>query len=180
LNVIQALVDPADPLTMAAHVTRSPLSFGGMMSSKKDILSIMVQWDEWVPNESNLALAKAMGLPVATPHLPFDLTIPEVDGSSGSVSGSSPFELLIEQSPAPHGYNVTGQNGTRHYQAGFPFYSTATSFTSLFPKLANPAKFPSPTYSSLTAMTSFYRTSMAGGTIKVDGLVPPVAIPTGN
>jgi hypothetical protein len=144
-------------------------------------LGLFVQRDEWVPNGSNLVLAKAIGLPIAKPHLALELTLPEVDGSSGSVVGTAgtPFAALLEQSFAEHGGNVTSKNGTRRYQAIFPHYDSG-SIQALFPKLGTAATFQNPMYASLTSVASFFRTALAGGAIQVDGVGTPVNIPDGQ
>jgi pimeloyl-ACP methyl ester carboxylesterase len=114
----QAMLDAADPLSFAPHVFQNRFAVDGKDPlGPRHLVMIEVIGDEVLPNRSTHALARALGMPLLTPHLI------DVDGLStveapvqGNVQGQT--AALIQSAPATHGSNWISDRGERRF---FPF-----------------------------------------------------------
>lgn len=124
VNMLQWIIDPADPLSHAKKLILDPVEVEGTPAKRKSMILIEALWDELVTNEASEALAKAAGMPLVAPHVGTNggvsLELLEDSGSGFSgvpVMGAT--AVMVQASPATHGSDLYNAMGVRHY--AFPF-----------------------------------------------------------
>ncbi|MEP7121244.1 MAG: hypothetical protein ABJE95_10055 [Byssovorax sp.] len=172
-GLLQSILDPADPLTHARAIVKSPAVFAGKPNPPKSVILIEAFWDEIVANEGSEALARAAGMKLASPSLgprtgvPLDAVAP-VDGAIHDTPVSGATAVLVQASPASHGADLYEAHGKRHY--AIPFGQPAPT---PFPILANDVPIREP-YLGLQAMAvSFFSSAFAGAVPQVKNIPPP-------
>ena len=173
MGILQTILDPADPLTHARRVLTAPAAD----IPAKSVVLVEAIWDEIVPNEGTEALARAMGLFLATPNVgtnagvPFTTATP-VNGILSNVPAVGLTGVLVQASPGTHGSDLYDAKGVRHF--AIPFGKDPSD---PFPVL--PADLPVvEPYLGLQAMSAgFFSSLFAGGPGKapeVSGFPVPV------
>jgi hypothetical protein len=125
VQILQTLLDPADPLTHARRIVKQPATIGGAPNPAKSVILVEALWDELVANEGSEALARAAGMPLATPNVGPNggVALPEVKpGADGAIRGapvSGVTAVLVQASPASHGSDLYNAYGKRHYAIPF-------------------------------------------------------------
>jgi hypothetical protein len=131
----QSILEAGDPLAYAASLVTTPRPLKGSATAARNILQFEVIYDELVPNEANEALARAAGFGFATPnvgsnsgivdfrHLDANpgrvpLVNPTPD-ASGAFRGAQATSIVVQQSPAQHGENLTASHAKRSF--GIPY-----------------------------------------------------------
>jgi hypothetical protein len=175
LQLLQHIVDPGDPLLFANNIVTSPLTVNGVKNPPKDVIQIEALWDETVCNQSNEALARAAGFPLAEPSVgsmtqtPLGTAMP----SGGAISGvpvAGTTAVLIQVGPATHASDLFSAKGNHHYK------HPSAQFDQLDPFPTLPSDFSvSQPYLPLQAMmTGFFSDAFAGGAPTVKGFPTPV------
>lgn len=123
-TLLQTIIEPGDPLTHAHRIVREPAVIGGAPNDPKSVILIEVVWDELVSNEGSEALARAAGFPLAEPNVGpnggVDLPVaPAAGGVTKDVPALGITAVLVQASPASHGSDLYGANGTRSYAPPF-------------------------------------------------------------
>ncbi|MCC6624798.1 MAG: hypothetical protein IT385_26345 [Deltaproteobacteria bacterium] len=95
--VIQPLLDPADPLHLARHIFREPLSSGDTPGVAHDLVMLEGFLDALTPPVSIEALASAAGLPIAEP------VARAIDGLDAQQIGSVTLPATGNLPPATEG-----------------------------------------------------------------------------
>jgi len=147
VNMMQHVIDGGDPISVAGTV---------MADAKKgtNVLMFEVLADELVSNESTEALARAMGLPVTTPHGPLLAKLVDADGKGAhDVPKVGSTGALVQVYPAEHGSNIFSKSANREYAAKRSLFGVTG--TEPFPKLPKPMEFENPYLESQTAIVSF-------------------------
>jgi hypothetical protein len=150
INVIQSIVEPGDPLSLAGNVVLHPQPLKGQPTQPRNVLQFEVLYDEWVTNEADEALARAGGWGVAQPNLgsnsniidykhldqnPWRLTLTDVapagDGTIHDTPQQGVTAVVVQESPASHGDNLTASTGTRQYCIPFGDFTAGSPFSHL-------------------------------------------------
>lgn len=177
LHALQHLIDGADPISFAAHVQKSPLTIGGTKNAPKNLLDLFARHDDYVVNEANEALVRALGIPIAKPHLPLIFSLPETDAPSGAFTAAagSKLGLSVMESPAHHAGNVAEKRSFNNYKIPLRRLDSVDLLSQITP-LDDAKKYTvaQPTYASHKMMASFLRSGFAGGAVKVTDIPTPV------
>jgi hypothetical protein len=199
INFIQTAVDPGDPLCFAPSVILSPATVNGTALTPKNILQISVVYDEFVPNESNEALARALGIHLATPNvgtnsgvstmamvrditkIPDPLRLLDQNPDDAGLIHDTPVTgttaVLVQTIPATHGNNF--QSGLSEHSFAVPYnqFTTLTPFVMLGTgdAAADPPFSITSSYAAQQAMAlRFLTDAFAGNVPNVTGFVKPV------
>lgn len=184
VNLLQTIVDPGDPLEFASYVVQSPQPLAGQATKPRNVLQVEVVWDEWVPNEANEALARAGGWDLGDPNVgpnagvldyknladnPWRMSLPTVaaqaDGAIHDTPTPGVTAVMVQESPATHGSNLTSSTGTRNFCIPYANYASSTPFTSV-PTFTVTC----PYLKTQSTIEGFLSDGFAG---KVPGVVPP-------
>src|SRR6185436_17250640 len=65
VNLIQTILEPADPLTYAPDLVKAPRRMAGRPPAPRNVALLEVLWDELVANESAETFARAADMPLA-------------------------------------------------------------------------------------------------------------------
>ncbi len=168
IALVQAMVDPADPLTYAPHVLHDRFAIDGQPLSPRSVVYLEVAGDEVIYNGATDAGARALGLEVLQPSL----TVP--DGMSaiasparGNVDGQT--GVMVQYAPATHGSNWTAERGVRTYLPGFPFPGDDP-----FPTLPHPITIPEPMIPALEQVVGILDSHADGSPPEVVVTAPPI------
>jgi dienelactone hydrolase len=189
VNLIQAVVEPGDPLSLAGNIVLHPQPLAGQPTQARDVLQFEVLYDELVPNESDEALARAGGWGLAQPDVgsnsgiidyknladnPWRLTLPEVaaqaDGSIHDTPSPGVTAIVVQESPGTHGDNMISSTGTRQYCIPFANFASGTPFDHL--DTSQDFSVPDPYLQTQQTIEGFFSDGFAG---KVPGVVVHVA-----
>jgi dienelactone hydrolase len=184
VSLLQTIIDPGDPLAFAAGIVQSPQPLAGQATKPRDVLQIEVVYDEWVPNESNEALARAGGWGLGSPNVgpngwvldyknlsnnPGRLSLPSVAAQSDGAIHDTPAPgvtaVMVQESPANHGGNLTSSSDQRKFCIPYGNYASASPFTPVTPFNVN-----CPYLKTQATIQRFLSDGFAG---KVPGVVPP-------
>jgi hypothetical protein len=173
LNILQGILDPADPLAHAARWVKSPAVVNGVPNAPKNLLLTEVLWDELIANEGGEALALAGGLPLAVPNVGSNagVTLPTAAPQAGVLQGvpvAGATALLIQVGPATHGCDLYCRQGTRHYR--HPFGGDPTSYA----VLPSDIVIQEPYLALQKMLLGFYESAFAGGAAQVKDIPVPV------
>jgi dienelactone hydrolase len=69
VNLVQAIVEPGDPLSLVGNLVLHPQPLVGQPTTARNVLQFEVIYDELVPNEADEALARAGGWGLAQPNV---------------------------------------------------------------------------------------------------------------
>ncbi len=120
VNLAQTVLDAGDPMNVARHAIREPLTGTSGPSRPRSVLMLEAMWDWLIPNSSTEALARAFGLALLEPSYREVPGVPaggaRIDGNVNGVTGA-----LAQYSPAEHGTIYTSWQGRIAYPMGFPF-----------------------------------------------------------
>lgn len=174
VNMLQWILDPADPLSHAKKLIADPVEVLGTPAKRKSMIVIEALWDELVTNEASEALAKAAGMPLVGPNVgpnggvSLDMLEDMGNGYSGvPVMGAT--SVLVQASPATHGSDLYNAKGVRHY--AFPFDPDGEN---RFPVLNDDIPVRQP-YLGLQAMVcDFFAGAFEGKVPVVKGIPKPV------
>ncbi len=191
IALAQTVVEPADPLVFAADLALRPQPLAGQPTTARNVLQIEVINDEWVPNESNEALARAGGWGVARPdvgsnaevidyknlandpgRVPLVEVAPSADGTIHDTPAAGLTAVLVQSSPATHGDNLTSSQGQREYCIPYANFASSTPFD-----LLDSSQFfsvPEPYRATQAAVIRFVTDAFAGKVPSVTVPVPPV------
>ena len=154
VELIQSMVDPADPLTHARFIQTSPRAVSGKTNPPKSVVLIEAVWDEIVSNEGGEAAARAAGLQLASPNvgsnagLTFAIAKPDATGIHDVPRKGITTPSSCEASPATHGSDLYDAEGQRKYEPPF-----ARPGLSPFPTLPHPFSIHEP-YVGLQKMSA--------------------------
>jgi hypothetical protein len=169
LQMVQHVMDGGDPIGVVGSTLHG--------SQPRNVLVFEAVRDEIVANESTDALARAMGIPVIVPHEPTLLAdLQEVDGTAGvhDVPIAGMTAVMIQLSPAEHGYDLFVKPGHRNYSKDGPDYGDPSA--PIFPKLDPPYVFENPYLDAQAAAIAFIADAFAGKVPNVVWTKVPEAI----
>jgi hypothetical protein len=156
LAALQSVFDGADPLTFAPHVLRDRFTIAGTELSPRSVVLIEVVGDEIMANAGTDALATALGVDVLTPDLEPPRGLGRVPGPvSGNVDGQT--AILVQYSPATHGFNWSAEHGDVTYLPGSPFPGDEP-----YPELPEPISIAEPIYETHAQVAEILDTHLAG------------------
>lgn len=184
VTLLQTIIDPGDPLEFASYIVQSPQPLAGQATKPRNVLQVEVVWDEWVPNESNEALARAGGWGLADPNvgpnagvldfrnladnpgrMSLETVSPQPDGSIHDTPMSGVTAIMVQESPATHAANLTQSSDKRSFCIPYANYASANPFVSV-----TPFKVPCPYLQTQSTVARFLSDGFAG---KVPGVVTP-------
>jgi hypothetical protein len=175
LNMLQLILDAADPLTHARGIVLDPPTILGAPNPPKSVVLVEVLWDELISNEGTEALALAAGMPLAAPHVGPNggVELPVVEPVAGVIRGvpvADATAVLVQASPATHGSNLYSAMGRRHYRHPFGATADRPAFTVL------PGDIPvrQPYLGLQSMMVELFAGSFAGEVPAVSGFPAPV------
>jgi hypothetical protein len=173
LNILQGILDPADPLSHAARWVKSPAIVNGKPNAPRNVVLTEVLWDELIANEGGEALALAAGVPLAAPNVGsnagVDLAVatPKAGILEGvPVAGAT--AVLVQVSPATHGCNLYCRGGIRHYR--HPFGADPTNYL----VLPSDLQIHQPYLGLQKMLVGFCESAFAGGAARVMDIPVPV------
>jgi hypothetical protein len=174
VNLLQAVIDPGDPINAAPYILRNTLASDGVPIPPASVLQLMVEGDETVANSSNEALARALGLPLL---VPFARPVPGGPPASPPLRGNlhdgvyRSTGALAQCSPAVHGKNLYSANGERVFVPGFPF---PPGYDEPFPRLNNPVPVRQPYREVQNQIVHFFSSHRETGTAEILSFWTPV------
>lgn len=147
VNLVQAIVEPGDPLSLAGNIVLDPQPLVGQPTQPRDVLQFEVLYDEWVPNEADEALARAGGWGLAQPNvgsnagildykdlandlwrLPLPSVAPQSDGTFHDTPQAGVTAIVVQEGPGTHGNNMISSTGQREYCIPFANFPSGTPF----------------------------------------------------
>jgi dienelactone hydrolase len=150
VNLVQAVVEPGDPLSLVGNLVLHPQPLLGQPTQPRNVLQFEVIYDELVPNEADEALARAGGWGLAQPNvgsnagildfknfandlqrLPLPSVAPQSDGSFHDTPQAGTTAIVVQESPATHGDNMISSTGQRQYCIPYANFPTGTPFNVL-------------------------------------------------
>jgi hypothetical protein len=165
INLMQAVIDGADPLTYAPHITGERFPGRGPRS----VVAIEVVGDQVLANSGTIALAQGLGLDVLAPHLD---PPPGLATIASPASGNRPdgtTAVLVQYAPATHGANWSSEKGTLRYE---PTPDPTGDLP--YKELANPVTIDNPIYETLDQVAEILTTHQQGLPPRVKMTKPPV------
>lgn len=164
----QAVIDGADPLTLAPHVLGDRLAVGGVPLGPRHVVALEVAHDEAIPNIATTALARALGLELLEPSLgPIESVASTPSPASANVDGQT--AILVQYAPATHGANWTSETGTMTYYPDVP-----RDGDDPFPRLPAPITIANPLHPTLDQVVAILDTHRHGAPV-VTSTVAPIA-----
>jgi pimeloyl-ACP methyl ester carboxylesterase len=171
VNVAQTIVEGGDSLAFAPYLVAEPLTVSGFeRNAPKNVMQIEVMGDEVVPNPSNEALARAIGLDLLAPFarpVPALAEVASVAKGNRTVDGRTVTAALVQTNPATHGANLEDRQGRLSYQPGFPFPGPDP-----FPRLASPIEVTEPIDQTQQSVLRFLDTTRSGSAEVAVPVVP--------
>lgn len=162
-QMMQHLFDGGDPIAYAR------------LASERNVLVIECLRDEILSNQSTEALARAMGIPVVTPHGPLYAPLAEVAGPAViDVPKKGHTAAMIQLFPAEHGQELFVKTGKREYSVADPAYGDPQ--TEIFARLPKPVTFDHPYLELHEASFSFIDDAFAGKTPTLRWAIAPAPV----
>jgi dienelactone hydrolase len=176
VEIFQHVVDGGDPYSVAATVN-APIAIAGKTPSPRNVVLFEALADELVANEGTEGLARAMGIPVVTPHRPMLLaTLKEIDGSSvHDVPLAGTTGALIQTYPATHGSDLYNAHGQRTY--AYPSHLFGDPQAEPFPLLSKPIDVDEPYLDLQVVATKFIDDAFSGKAPTITWTKAPATIP---
>ncbi|HYD46767.1 MAG TPA: hypothetical protein VEB21_00375 [Terriglobales bacterium] len=165
-NVLAIITEPGDPIAYAPHVLHNPSLSG---RGEIDVLLTYAVGDEVMPNVATIALIRALGLELATPHL-HDLDgveladSPVVDNLPGGQTAAA-----VQYLPANHNLGYS-RFDTRRFEPGVPHPGPER-----FPLLPEPLRFEQPVREHADQLVGFFTSIITGGPAHIEVTAPPHA-----
>ena len=165
IGLMQAVIDGADPLTYAPHVTRERFSGRGPRS----VIALEVIGDQVLANSGTVALAQGLQLDVLAPHLDAPAGLATVASPAAGNRPDGTTAVLVQYAPATHGANWSSEKGTLRYEptpdptGDLPYH-----------ELANPVTIDNPIYETLDQVAEILATHQQGLPPRVKMTKPPV------
>jgi hypothetical protein len=197
--LVQTIVDPGDPISFASYVVTSPATVNGKVLTPKNVLQVSVVYDNYVPNEGNEALARALGIGLAVPNvgtnsgvstmamvkdpttIPDRLPLPDVNPDDAGLIHDTPVKgttaVLVQTDPGVHGQDFLQGLTQQVYAIPYNQFTTAIPFVSLGTGTAasDPPFNITCSYRNLQAMgVRFISDGFASKVPNVVGFLPPV------
>jgi dienelactone hydrolase len=163
-TLLGAITEAGDPIAYAPHILQNALTGA---RTPPDVLVSYALYDEVLPNISTVALIRALGLELASPHL---LDLPGIANVSAPVVGNSSSgrtAAAVQYLPANHGLGY-GRFDTRKFLPGVPLEGAER-----FPRLAREFQFEQPVREHLAQLVTFLTSAASGGPGRIEVTVPP-------
>jgi len=144
--LLGAITEAGDPIAYAPHVFRDPLL---PEHTPPDVLVTYDLYDEVLPNIAEVALVRALGIPLASPHL---LDLPGIPAVGAPVVGnmeSGRTGAAVQYLPANHNL-MYSRYDTRMFYPGVP-----VDGSDRFPRLPHPFTFEQPIREELAQVVTF-------------------------
>ncbi|MDB4996263.1 MAG: Lipase-like protein, partial [Myxococcaceae bacterium] len=191
INIVQTIIEPADPIGFAKYLVKSPGSVKGVPIAPRNILQIEVLYDELIGNEGSEALARAAGLGLAEPNagsnagtidlknlsantgrVPLASIPPDASGAIHDTPLAGVTAVVVQASPAEHGSDLVRGLGKRQSKIPYAKWDTREPFTKLDPEDVFKVKDP---YRELQAtVVRFFEDGFADRVPSVIGFKAPV------
>ena len=171
-TLIAHVTDPGDSLTFAPYVFKSPLTLDGSVAPRRNVLAIAAIDDEVVWNGSNDALARALGLAVATPNKGVSVPMPTTSGTAGvffDAPEAGYTAVYMQQGAASHARNFYGPISPMVFEWPYPRFDDAV----IFPAAAEPFDMYMPYHQAHEMVGTFLMSGSTGGVPEVHGYVDP-------
>jgi pimeloyl-ACP methyl ester carboxylesterase len=168
VGALQTIFDGADALTFARHAFKDRFTIENQFVGRRHVVLLEVIGDEIMPNIATEGLARAYGVHVLKPNVYVPSGMLQIE-SPASANVNSQTAVLVQYSPATHGYNWSARQGTIDYLPGYPHDGA-----NKFPKLANPITIDEPIYETLEQVTELLATHFAEQPPRVRSTHTPV------
>jgi pimeloyl-ACP methyl ester carboxylesterase len=169
VGALQSIFDGADSLTFARHVLKDRFMIENNYLGRRHIICIEAIADEIMPNIATEALSRSFGLQILKPNLSVPDGMLQIE-SPAIANVNNQTAVLVQYSPATHGYNWSAQRGDRTYMPGYPFDGDDP-----FPKLPMPITIDEPIYQTLDQVTTALASYFAGQSPRVKTTETPIA-----
>ncbi|HEY5947085.1 MAG TPA: hypothetical protein VIV40_16390 [Kofleriaceae bacterium] len=169
VGALQAIFDGGDSLTFARHVLKDRFMIENQYIGRRHVAVLEVMGDEVMPNVATEALARGYGLHVLRPNLTPPAGMLQIESpAAGNVNSQT--AVLVQYSPATHGFNWSALHGELAYLPGGPHEGADK-----FPKLPNPITIDEPLYATMDQVFEILATHFAKQTPRVITTHTPVA-----
>jgi pimeloyl-ACP methyl ester carboxylesterase len=169
VGILQSIFDAGDSLTFARHVLKDRFTIENQLLGRRHVVCLEVMGDEVMPNIATEGLARGFGLFVLRPNLTPPTGMLQIESpASGNVNSQT--AVLVQYSPATHGYNWSAQQGQLEYVPGGP-----ADGDDPFPKLGAPITIKEPLYETLDQVIEILATHFADQPPRVRSTHTPVA-----
>lgn len=189
INMVQTLIEPADPLTYAPDLVKHPRAVAGRPASPRNIILLEVLWDELVANEASEAFARGAGLGLATPNVgsnagivdlvdfskntqrvPLPDVFPDATGTIHDAPMQGVTAVVVQASPAGHGYDLVRRDAKRSYAAPYLRKDQPAPFVSL----SEPFWVKNPYRELDRTVTDYFASAFSRSVPRTRVLAPPV------
>jgi dienelactone hydrolase len=191
INVIQTIIEPADPIAFASYLVTAPGNVKGVPIAPRNILQIEVLFDEIVGNEGAEAFARAAGFGLAEPNVgsnsgisnlkelasntgrvPLASIAADASGAIHDTPRAGVTAVVVQTGPAEHGSDLVRGLGRRQAKIPYALWDTKEPFTRLDADAVFKVREP---YRELqSTMARFFEEGFAGQVPTVAGFKPPV------
>jgi len=169
VGALQSLLDGADSLTFARHVLKDRFMVENNYLGRRHVVCIEAMDDERMANVATEALARGFGMHVLRPNLVAPEGMLQIESpAAGNVNSQT--AVLVQYSPATHGYNWSAQHGDREYKPGGPQEGEER-----FTKLAHKITINEPIYETLDQVSEILSTYFGQQPPRVRSTHTPVA-----
>jgi pimeloyl-ACP methyl ester carboxylesterase len=169
VGLLQNVFDGADSLTFGRHVLKDRFMVENEYLGRRHVVCLEVLHDESMPNEATESLARAFGLHVLKPNLATPEGLFQIE-SPGAGNVNNQTGILVQYSPATHGYNWSAEHGDLEYVPGGPQEGDER-----FPKLDDKITLVEPIYETHAQVAEILSTYFAGQNPRVRSTKAPVA-----
>ncbi len=189
INVLETIIEPADPLVFGPTLEKHPGALAGQPTSPRNLLQIEALYDETLANEGAEALARSIGLGLASPNVgsnagivdvkdmskntqrvPLPSVAPDAAGAIHDTPLPGVTAVVVQTGPAEHGSDLVRGKGKRTSAIPYALYTTKEPFK----KLDTPFYVQEHYRELQTCMTGFFADAFAGQVPRVQGFAPPV------
>jgi hypothetical protein len=150
VNVIQTIVESADPLLYARDLVRAPQPVANLPPKSHSVLLLECLYDELVANEAGEAWAREAGLLLATPnvgvnsnvvdlkspstgrwHVPLTVAAADGTGTIHDVPASGLTGVVVQADPCDHGSDWVSSKGSHDYAIPYVRYDAPVLYSRL-------------------------------------------------
>lgn len=150
VNLVQTIVESADPLLYARDLVRAPPSVAGLPPKAHSVMLLECLYDELVANEAGEAWARETGLFLASPnvgsnadvtdlkspssgrwHVALPVASPDATGAIHDVPQAGLTGVVVQQDPCDHGSDWVSSKGSHDYAIPYVRYDAPVLYTRL-------------------------------------------------
>jgi hypothetical protein len=150
-NLVQTILEPADPIAFAPTLSLRPLPLKGKPTKPRNVVLTEVIFDELVANEGGESLARAAGWGLAVPNVGSNAGTVDLRDESKNAAGRVPLRdvppdasgamhdtpvegataVVVQVGPAEHGSDLVRAKGFRKSRIPYALWDASQPFSRL-------------------------------------------------